>query len=152
MEDNRINYYVPADFTEDSKLDRLVRTIIDTTVSNEKLMAIHYRNKQEQAKHNGKVDNQECKEKEKLIIDLENSNSFKQTHSIISKLKKIENWTPDEKLQLKLIVEKNKQVSYIKDDEDENQCKVSLPDKYVIFEIKYFDSYDEFEEFRAILG
>lgn len=43
-------------------------------------------------------------------------------------------------------------VEYIKDDEDENQCKVSLPDKYVIFEIKYFDSYDEFEEFRAILG
>lgn len=41
---------------------------------------------------------------------------------------------------------------YIKDDEEENQCKVSLPDKYVIFEIKYFDSYDEFEEFRAILG
>lgn len=118
MEDNRIKYYVPADYTADSELDRLVRTIIDTTVSNEKLMAIHYRNKQEQAKHNGKVDNQECKEKEKLIMDLENSNSFKQTHSIISKLKKIENWTPDEKLQLKLIVEKNKQVSYIKDDED----------------------------------
>ncbi len=118
MEDNRIKYYVPADYTEDSELDRLVRTIIDTTVSNEKLMAIHYRNKQEQAKHNEKVDNQECKEKEKLIMDLENSNSFKQTHSIISKLKKIENWTPDEKLQLKLIVEKNKQVSYIKDDED----------------------------------
>lgn len=43
-------------------------------------------------------------------------------------------------------------IEYIKDDEDENQCKVSLPDKYVIFEIKYFDSYDEFEEFRAILG
>ena len=118
MEDNRIKYYVPADYTEDSELDRLVRTIIDTTVSNEKLMAIHYRNKQEQAKHNERVDNQECKEKEKLIMDLENSNSFKQTHSIISKLKKIENWTPDEKLQLKLIVEKNKQVSYIKDDED----------------------------------
>ena len=43
-------------------------------------------------------------------------------------------------------------IEYIKDDEEENQCKVSLPDKYVIFEIKYFDSYDEFEEFRAILG
>lgn len=43
-------------------------------------------------------------------------------------------------------------IEYIKDDEGENQCKVSLPDKYVIFEIKYFDSYDEFEEFRAILG
>ena len=43
-------------------------------------------------------------------------------------------------------------IEYIKYDEEENQCKVSLPDKYVIFEIKYFDSYDEFEEFRAILG
>lgn len=46
----------------------------------------------------------------------------------------------------------NTMPEYIKDDEEENQCKVSLPDKYVIFEIKYFDSYDEFEEFRAILG
>lgn len=43
-------------------------------------------------------------------------------------------------------------IEYIKDDNEENQCKVSLPDKYVVFEIKYFDSYDEFEEFRAILG
>lgn len=118
MEDKRIKYYAPANYTEGSELDVLVKTIIDTTASNEKLMAIHYQNKQEQVKHNGKADNQECKEKEKLIMDLENSNSFKQTHSIISKLKRIKNWTPDEKLQLKQIGEKNKQVSYIKDDED----------------------------------
>ena len=37
-------------------------------------------------------------EKEKLIMDLENSNSFKQTHSIISELKKIKNWTLEEKM------------------------------------------------------
>lgn len=42
-------------------------------------------------------------------------------------------------------------IEYIKDDEKENQCKISLPDKYVIFETKYFDSFDEYDEFRALL-
>ena len=105
MEDKRIKYYTPADYTEGSELDKLVKTIIDTTASNEKLMAVHYINKQEQVSHNGQIDNKEDKEKEKLIMDLENSNSFKQTHSIISELKKIKNWTLEEKKQLKIIAE-----------------------------------------------
>ena len=108
MEDKRIKYYTPADYTEGSELDKLVKTIIDTTASNEKLMAVHYINKQEQVSHNEQIDNKEDKEKEKLIMDLENSNSFKQTHSIISELKKIKNWTLEEKKQLKIIAEKNK--------------------------------------------
>lgn len=118
MEDKRIKYYTPADYTEGSDLDMLVKNIIDTTASNEKLMSIHYRNKQEQVSHNRKADYKEDKDKEKLIMDLENSSSFKQTHSIISELKKIKNWTSEEKKQLKLIAEKNKQVSSIKKDED----------------------------------
>ena len=118
MEDKRIKYYTPADYTEGSELDKLVKTIIDTTASNEKLMAVHYINKQEQVSHNGQIDNKEDKEKEKLIMDLENSNSFKQTHSIISELKKIKNWTLEEKKQLKIIAEKNKQISYIMKDGD----------------------------------
>lgn len=126
MEDKRIKYYAPADYTEGSELDMLVKNIIDTTASNEKLMSIHYRNKQEQVRHNGKADYKEDKEKEKLIMDLENSNSFKQTHSIISKLKKIKNWTPEEKKQLQLIAEKNKQVSSIKKDEDVASFYLSL--------------------------
>ena len=118
MEDKRIKYYTPAKYTEGSELDKLVKTIIDTTASNEKLMSIHYTNKQEQVNHNREIDNQEDKEKEKLIMDLENSNSFKQTHSIISELKKIKNWTLEEKKQLKIIAEKNKQISYIMKDGD----------------------------------
>lgn len=118
MEDKRIKYYTPADYTEGSDLDMLVKNIIDATASNEKLMSVHYRNKLEQVSHNRKADYKEDKEKEKLIMDLENSNSFKQTHSVISKLKKIKNWTSEEKKQLKLIAEKNKQVSSIKKDED----------------------------------
>lgn len=116
MEDKRIKYYTPADYTEGSELDELVKTIINTTASNEKLMSIHYQNKQEQVSHNGQPDNLEEKEKEKLIMDLENSNSFKQTHSIISKLKKIKDWTLEEKIQLKTIAEKNTQICSIMKD------------------------------------
>ena len=71
MEDKRIKNYTPADYTEESELDELVKTIINTTASNEKLMSIHYQNKQEQVSHNGQPDNLE--DKEKLIMDLENS-------------------------------------------------------------------------------
>ncbi len=43
-------------------------------------------------------------------------------------------------------------IEYIKYDAKENQCKVSLPDRYLVFEPPYFDSQDEYEEFRALLG
>lgn len=40
----------------------------------------------------------------------------------------------------------------IKDEEDESQFNVDLPDKYITFDIKYFDSRDKFDEFRALFG
>lgn len=43
-------------------------------------------------------------------------------------------------------------IEYVKDDEEEHQCKVKTPDKYIILEAKYFDSWDEFEVFRSLLG
>ena len=45
MEDKRIKYFAPANYTEDSELDRLVKAIIDQTASNEKLMSLHYQKK-----------------------------------------------------------------------------------------------------------
>ena len=118
MDDNRIKYFAAADYTENSDLDKLVKAIIDQTVTNETLMSVHYQNKQEQVNQSVNTDNHENKEKEKLILDLENSNSFKQTHSVISKLKLIKNWTQSEKIQLQEIAKTNNQVSYIMDDED----------------------------------
>ena len=41
MTDNRIGYYVPADYTEDSELDKLVKAIIDKTAANEVLIDKH---------------------------------------------------------------------------------------------------------------
>ena len=43
-------------------------------------------------------------------------------------------------------------IEYIKYDAKENQCKLSLPDRYLVFAPPYFDSQDEYEEFRALLG
>lgn len=118
MSDKRIKYFAPADYTLDSELDRLVKAIIDRTVSNEKLMSIHYQNNREVTNQNIDIENTRKKEKEKLIMDLENSNSFARTHSIVSKLKEYHDWTDDEKQWLKKIAEDNKQVSYIINDED----------------------------------
>lgn len=118
MEDKRIKYFAPADYTDNSELDKLVKAIIDQTASNENLMSVHFQCKQEQVDHNMNIDSHEDREKQKLILDLENSNSFKQTHSVISKLKQIKKWTRGEKNQLQEIAKTNNQVSYIIDDDD----------------------------------
>lgn len=47
MHDNRIKYYVPADYSESTELDTLVKAIIDKTARNEILEAIHYKHKKE---------------------------------------------------------------------------------------------------------
>lgn len=118
MEDKRIKYFAPADYTSDSELDRLVKAIIDRTASNEKLMSIHYQNQKEVIRQHANRPDEESKEKEKLIMDLENSNGFARTHSVISKLKAYNHWTHDEKLWLRRIAETNNQVSLIKEDKD----------------------------------
>jgi 2-hydroxy-3-keto-5-methylthiopentenyl-1-phosphate phosphatase len=47
MADNRIRYFAPADYSEGSELDRLVRLIIDRTAVNERLEEIHFAAKNE---------------------------------------------------------------------------------------------------------
>ncbi len=66
ISDNRIKYFAPANYTQDSELDQLVKAIIDRTASNEKLMSIHYQNKQEEASQHVNIEKQKNREKEKL--------------------------------------------------------------------------------------
>jgi 2-hydroxy-3-keto-5-methylthiopentenyl-1-phosphate phosphatase len=47
MNEERIKYFAPADYSEGTELDTLVKTIIDRTAVNERLEGIHYRNKKE---------------------------------------------------------------------------------------------------------
>lgn len=51
MHDKRIRYYAPADYTERSELDLLVKAIIDKTAANEILGDRHFRNIAEAKEH-----------------------------------------------------------------------------------------------------
>lgn len=117
LDDNRIKYYVPADYTENSELEVLIKRIIDRTSFNEILEHKHYMcvaEKNEETKNLSIED----KNKENLINNLEDSTSFSYTHDIISKLSKIDDWSNDQKRKLCRIAFENKQVRYILTDKD----------------------------------
>jgi len=117
MRDNRIKYYTPADYTEGSELDILVKAIIDRTVSNEALESIHYRCKREHAEHDMQSDLAEQK-KSNLIIALADSHSFTRTHSVIGELSAYSIFTDEECEQIFRAALYNIQVQCIFGDAD----------------------------------
>lgn len=116
MHDKRIKYYASADYTENSQLDELIKNIINTVAATNKLDKL---TKQLEIECNTYFEqfSQHSRERQELIIDLENSGSFKQTHSIISKMRQYE-WEADEKESLYRIACENSQVLYILNDKD----------------------------------
>lgn len=119
LRDNRIKYFAPADYTEGSELDDLVKAIIDRTVTNEILETIHYKCKEEQERRDLKNQNDILKkEKLGLIMSLNGSSSFATTHIIIEKLESYEEWDEEEKYMLIDVALKNTQVRYILNDID----------------------------------
>lgn len=117
MHDNRIKYYVPADYSEGTELDKLVKSIISRTVINEDLENIYYRCKKESYEAD-KLNNEEGRKKIDLLIALESSRSFATTHSIIKELNSFRSWTLDEKESLFRIALDNSQVMYVLGDLD----------------------------------
>ncbi len=115
MRDNRIKYYAPADYSEGTELDILVKAIIDRTVTNEALEKIHYACKKENLEAD-KRNNEEEQKKMDLIIALENSVNFATTKTIIKELRKYNSWSLEEKEQLFEIAKYNTQVFYILND------------------------------------
>ena len=125
MHDKRIKYYAPADYSEGRELDQLVKAIIDRTASNEVLETIHYKYKKEYLESNDQ--NSECeKRRRNLIISLENSGSFVNTHTIIKELKEVEGWTQEELDLLMDIAVANSQVFYILKDSDVKEFYMDL--------------------------
>lgn len=117
MHDNRIRYFAPADYTEDSDLDKLVKSIIDRTLYNEVLESIHYDNKKEYELDEINF-SEEQKKKKSLILSLEESRNFKTTHTLITELDMIDNWNRSEANWLCEIANNNSQVSSIILDRD----------------------------------
>ena len=117
MRDNRIKYFVPADYTEESDLDKLVKAIIDRTVTNEELESFSYACKREMEKED-KNNNEEDREKLDRILALESSGSFANTHTAIKGLNKYTSWSPEEIDMLLRIAINNGQVRGIITDSD----------------------------------
>lgn len=117
MHDNRIKYFASADYTDGSDLDKLVKAIIDRTYYNELLENIHYVNKKEYEEDETNFTDEQ-KKKKSLILSLEESGSFKTTHTIISELRKIEYWNDSEATWLCEIACNNSQINYILLDND----------------------------------
>jgi 2-hydroxy-3-keto-5-methylthiopentenyl-1-phosphate phosphatase len=117
MRGGRIKYFAPADYREGTELDLLVKAIINRTAANEALETLHYKYKIERIKAD-KESNEEERKRTDLLIALENSGSFATTHSIISELQEIDDWSYEEKEILFQIALDNSQVRYILRDLD----------------------------------
>ena len=117
LEEKRIKYFVPADYTEGSKLEHLVQQIIDRTISNEVLEEFHFDCAAEKADETKGQSAEELK-KEELIDMLQESANFASTHSVILQLSKIESWSESQRCKLLRIALENKQVTYILKDKD----------------------------------
>lgn len=117
MRDNRIRYFAPADYSEGTELDTLLKAIIDRTAKNEVLESNYYAYKKEQVAAD-KKSSEEDREKVDLLIQLENSRSFTSTHAAIEKLRRVTAWTSDERETLFVIAVNNSQVFYILGDLD----------------------------------
>jgi len=97
LQDNRIRYFAPADYTENSELDKLVKAIIDRTVSNEILENMHFDCKKERDQNDTqRINNENKRRRIDLIISLDGSHNFETTHSIMKDLLDVESWEPDE--------------------------------------------------------
>lgn len=117
MHDKRIKYFAPADYSEGSELDALVKAIINRTYYNELLEEIHFKNKKEYELDEANF-SEEQKLKKSLLLNLEESGSFRTTHTVIAELRKVDYWSPDEIDWLIDIALSNSQVNHILTDDD----------------------------------
>lgn len=117
MREGRIKYYAPANYSEGSELDSLIKSIIDRTVYNEMLESVHYKCKNEYQKAIKENDEEE-NAKIDSMISLENSGSFARTHEVIKSLSAFKEWTDEQKEQLCTIAIENSQILYILKDDD----------------------------------
>ncbi len=117
LDENRIKYFVPADYTKGAKLEQLIHQIIDRTISNEVLEEAHFCCVSEKENETRNQSKEEL-EKEELIDKLSDSTSFANTHAVIEQLTGAKVWSGAQKNKLLRIALENTQVTYILKDYD----------------------------------
>ncbi len=120
LTDKRIKYFAPADYTNGSDLDKLVKAIVIRTASNEVLEEKCFECKKERdaAKKFDAVKYSE--EHMKMIISLDESRNFETTHAIMPKLSAVDNWSEEEIDMLLEIALNRHPVRYLLNDDDVN--------------------------------
>lgn len=117
VRDGRIDYFAPADYSAGSELDALVKAMIDRVSVGNVLEAWRGELRQEQQRFD--IGRSEAdRRRVDLIIALENSHSFADTHSIVRELQKLEISSPQEREMLLGAALKNNQVRLVLGDAD----------------------------------
>lgn len=116
LRDGRIGYFAPADYSEGSELDRIVKSIIDRTAANEKLEGLRYACKHET--DNAAKTDKAARRRAELIAALDDSTNFATTHTVIAELNKCEGFGETEADALVAVALNNSQVRSILRDSD----------------------------------
>ncbi len=117
MREKRIKFYAPADYSEGTELDEIVKAIINKTCANEKLEDLFYKQQKEQ-RNNDKEQGEEKRNKVDLVSKLRNSLSYASTHVAIAKLNEINEWDAEEREEIFKIANENSQVYGVLKDND----------------------------------
>ena len=117
LREHRIKYFAPADYREGSSLEGLIKNIVDRTKTNEVLERKYFKCFDEMSEEQKNKSIEEI-HKNELIIQLEESRSFANTHEIIKQLDMIEDWDNKQKDKLIHIAIINTQVKFILSDND----------------------------------
>ena len=117
LREHRIKYFAPADYRERSSLEGLIKNIVDRTKTNEVLERKYFKCFDEMSEEQKNKSIEEI-HKNELIIQLEESRSFANTHEIIKQLDMIEDWDNKQKDKLIHIAITNTQVKFILSDND----------------------------------
>ena len=120
LTDNRIKYFAPADYTDGSQLDKLIKAIIVRTAANEVLEEQHFACKKERNEAQRSNAIKYSEEHMKLIISLDNSHNFETTHAIMPKLLAVDDWSKEEIDMLLDTALKHHSVRYLLNDKDVN--------------------------------
>lgn len=119
IKENRIRYFAEADYTVNSEMESLLEKIIRRTAMNDELQKESYacqRETEDAEKIN--ILSNEDKRKNDLIEELQNSRSFKTTHSVIAELASFAEWSKEQKDKIVSAAINNQQVFLILKDDD----------------------------------
>jgi len=117
IDERRIKYFIPADYSENSEMDVFIKDVINKTFWNEKINAKYLSCKKDYEEYKHGTSEDEI-EKANLVNELEDCANFRTTHMTVKKLAKVKSWTATQADKLLRIALENSQVKWILADTD----------------------------------